>query len=105
MAYLLEIVESILKDRETAACRLALQGLQQLLPVALETPHFSAVVPLLLALIDLSSNSYWLVRVDVFEVFSSIPWSALKYAFSDSDSFNAYMFEKEFISELACIPF
>lgn len=97
---LLQIVEAVLKDRETAACRLALQGLRQLLPVALESPYSSAAVPLLLSLIDLSDNSYWLVKVDLIEVFSLLPWSALKYAFNESTSFNAHMFERDFISRL-----
>ena len=76
---LLDIVNDALKDKETSACRLALQGLQPLLPLALESSFCVEVIPLLDSLLALSANPYWLVKVDLLEAFSCLPWVALEF--------------------------
>lgn len=73
MMHVLKIINATLKDKETAACRLALQGVQQLLPIAIESSFCMDVIPLLHSLLSLSSNPYWLVKADLLEVFSKLP--------------------------------
>ena len=88
------LIEERLKDKEVAACRLALQGLQQLLPTVVETPFCPKFIPLLQSLLSVSENPYWLVKVDLLEVLASIPWDALQFGTSNVPFFNFNMFQK-----------
>lgn len=95
---LVRIVEETLKDRETSACRLALQGLQHFLSLALESPFCIETIPLLHSLLSLSENPYWLVRVDLLEVFGSFSWAALDFGLHTHEtSFNLPKFQEAFL--------
>lgn len=95
------IIEERIKDKEVAACRLALQGLQHLLPTALESPFCPKFIPLLQSLLSISENPYWLVKVDLLEVIGSIPWEALQFGTSNVSFFNFNMFQKNVLCKIA----
>lgn len=95
---LVQIIEKTLKDKETSACRLALQGMQHFLPMALEGPFCIEIIPLLQSLLTLSENPYWLVRVDLLEVFGSLSWTALEFGlYSHQTCFNLPKFQEAFL--------
>ena len=99
---LVHIIEERIEDKEVAACRLSLQGIQQLLPTALESPFCSKFVPVLQSLLTISENPYWLVKVDLLDVFSSIPWEALEFGIGTSNEtdFNFNMFQKNVLRKI-----
>ena len=95
---LVAIIHQILKDKESSACRLAVQGLQHCLPRALETKLSSEVIPLLNCLVTVASNPYWLVKVDLLDLFGSLPWITLEFTLGPSGShMNFPMFQKTFL--------
>lgn len=102
---LVTIIEERIKDKEVAACRLSLQGIQQLLPIALESPFGSKFIPVLQSLLTISENPYWLVKVDLLEVFSSIPWEALEFGVSNETGFNYNMFQKNVLRKIHFLYF
>lgn len=94
---LVRIIDETLSDKETAASRLALQGLQHFLPMALEGPFCVETIPLLRSLLKLSENPYWLVRVDLLEVFSSFSWTALEFGLQNQTNFKLPKFQDSFL--------
>lgn len=96
---LIEIVDTTLKDRETAACRLAINGLHSFLPTAVECRLCVEIVPLLQSLLTLSENPYWLVKVDLLECFASFSWIALWFGLKQQDKFDVTKFQVAFLSE------
>lgn len=94
---LVRIIDETLKDREAAASRLALQGLQHFLPMALEGSFCIETTPLLRSLLKLAENPYWLVRVDLLEVFTSFSWAALEFGIKNKTSFSLPMFQEAFL--------
>ncbi|EFX77022.1 hypothetical protein DAPPUDRAFT_106588 [Daphnia pulex] len=97
---LVRIIDETLIDKETAASRLALQGLQHFLPMALEGPFCVETVPLLRSLLKLSENPYWLVRVDLLEVFGSFSWTALEFGLQNQTNFKLPMFQECFLNKV-----
>lgn len=97
---LIRIVDETLKDKETAACRLALQGLHQFLPLAVESPYCVELVTLLRSLLTLSENPYWLVRVDLLEVFSSFSWTALAFGIRNQTNFSLPKYQESFFRKI-----
>ncbi|KAK4002443.1 hypothetical protein OUZ56_004272 [Daphnia magna] len=98
---LVRIIDETLKDREAAASRLALQGLQHFLPMALEGSFCIETTPLLRSLLKLAENPYWLVRVDLLEVFTSFSWAALEFGIKNKTSFSLPMFQEAFLRKVA----
>ncbi|XP_057364436.1 huntingtin-like isoform X1 [Daphnia carinata] len=98
---LVRIIDETLKDREAAASRLALQGLQHFLPMALEGSFCVETTPLLRSLLKLAENPYWLVRVDLLEVFTSFSWAALEFGIQNKTSFSLPMFQEAFLRKVA----
>jgi hypothetical protein len=96
---LVRIIDETLIDKETAASRLALQGLQHFLPMALEGPFCVETVPLLRSLLKLAENPYWLVRVDLLEVFGSFSWTALEFGLQNQTNFKLPKFQECFLSK------
>ena len=95
---LVDIVHQILKDKESSACRLAVQGLEHCLPRTLETKLSSEVMPLLNCLVTIAANPYWLVKVDLLELLGSLSWITLELALAPSGScMNFPMFQKTFL--------
>lgn len=94
---LVQIIDQTLKDKEAAACRLAIHGLQRFLPLALESPFCIETVPLLRSLLGLAENSYWLVRVDLLEIFASFSWTALEYGVYQQNQFDLPKFQEAFL--------
>lgn len=100
---LMHIVDDTLKDRETSACRLALQGVQPLLPMALEGSFCVQTISLLESMLTLSANPYWLVKVDLLEAFTSIPWVALEFGMQKrSNHINLPSFLRTFFGKICC---
>lgn len=97
---LVEIIDQTLKDKETAACRLALHGLELLLPTAFESSFCDETVPLLRSLLTLAENPYWLVRVDLLEVFRSFSWTALEFGICQQNAFDLPKFQEAFLRKL-----
>ncbi len=94
---LVRIIDETLSDKETAASRLALQGLQHFLPMALEGPFCMETVPLLRSLLKIAKNPYWLVRVDLLEVFGSFSWIALEFGLQNQTDFQLPKFQESFL--------
>ena len=89
-----------LDDKETAACRLAVQGLQQCLPHVLESRLCLELAGSLNRLLTLAANSYWLVRVDLLETLATLSWISLQHATTTVDAaFNATMFQNAVIGK------
>lgn len=99
---LVQIVDKTLKDKETAACRLAVHGLQNCIPIAVESPFCVEVVPLFRSLLALSENPYWLVKVDLLEFFASFSWIALEFGLKNQSEFNLPIFQEAFLRESSC---
>ncbi|XP_046649350.1 huntingtin-like isoform X2 [Daphnia pulicaria] len=97
---LVRIIDETLIDKETAASRLALQGLQHFLPMALEGPFCVETVPLLRSLLKLAENPYWLVRVDLLEVFGSFSWTALEFGLQNQTNFKLPKFQECFLNKV-----
>lgn len=98
---LVAIVHQTLKDKESSACRLAVQGLQHCLPRALETQLNSEVMPLLNCLVAVASNPYWLVKVDLLDLLGSLPWITLEFNLAPPDSYMSFsMFQKTFFGNI-----
>lgn len=102
---LVRIIDETLNDREAAASRLALQGLQYFLPMALEGTFCIETIPLLRSLLQLAENPYWLVRVDLLEVLSSFSWAALEFGVQNKTDFSLPMFQEAFLRKSLPLKF
>jgi hypothetical protein len=65
--------------------------------MALEGPFCMETVPLLRSLLKIAKNPYWLVRVDLLEVFGSFSWIALEFGLQNQTDFQLPKFQESFL--------
>ena len=76
---LLSIIIKTLEDKEAAACRCAIQGIEFCMTYVLESRLCYLMADPLNALLSLASNSYWLVRVELLDALKTLSWISLQH--------------------------
>ncbi|GFS71535.1 huntingtin [Trichonephila clavipes] len=86
---LLSNIISIVEDDSSVASKLGLVGLKQCLNALLNSVDAIESFPILETLLKVQSNSYWLTKVELTEVISSIPFKIIHYLESKRISSNS----------------
>ncbi|GFT39474.1 huntingtin [Nephila pilipes] len=86
---LLSNILSIVQDDSSVASKLGLVGLKQCLNALLNSVDAIESFPILEALLKVQSNSYWLTKVELTELVSSIPFKIIHYLESKHVSSNS----------------
>lgn len=77
--HLLKTLVGILDDDSAVATRHSLSALQQCLPQLLDSCHGRLGLQLLLDLIKVKSNPYWLVKVELLDILGSLNFKKITY--------------------------
>ncbi|XP_056004424.1 huntingtin-like isoform X2 [Ostrea edulis] len=77
--YLVEIILHIMEDESSVAVRLALLGIKKCLIPLLMGTHSPTGLEAVLKLLSIQNNPYWLVKVEILEVFSSLNFNVLNH--------------------------
>ncbi|KAK7109044.1 hypothetical protein V1264_013160 [Littorina saxatilis] len=83
--HLLKTLVGILDDDSAVATRHSLSALQQCLPQLLDSCHGRLGLQLLLDLIKVKSNPYWLVKVELLDILGALNFKKISYLESISE--------------------
>ncbi|XP_076466851.1 LOW QUALITY PROTEIN: huntingtin-like [Babylonia areolata] len=83
--HLLKTLVGILDDDSSVATRHSLTALQLCLPLLLDSCHGRLGLQLLLDLIKVKANPYWLVKVELLDILGSLNFKKISYLESISD--------------------
>ncbi|KAK3095770.1 hypothetical protein FSP39_018831 [Pinctada imbricata] len=77
--HLMDIVTTITEDESSVAVRLALTAMQTCLNTLLQSLHSPLGLQSLMKLLCVHSNPYWLVKVELLEIFGSINYKLVQH--------------------------
>nr|XP_022340193.1 huntingtin-like isoform X2 [Crassostrea virginica] len=77
--HLKEIILNIVEDESSVAVRLALLGVRKCLSLLLLGTHSPIGVEAVLKLLSIQNNPYWLVKVELLDLFSSLNFNVLNH--------------------------
>ncbi|KAL8615828.1 hypothetical protein ACOMHN_048536 [Nucella lapillus] len=83
--HLLKTLVGILDDESSVATRHSLSALQLCLPLLLDSCHGRLGLQLLLDLIKVKANPYWLVKVELLDILGSLNFKKISYLESISN--------------------
>ncbi|CAH1783183.1 unnamed protein product [Owenia fusiformis] len=79
MDYLVGRLLSVLEDESSVATRLSLVALQSCLNHLLNSTHSEVGLQILLKLLHMKDNPYWLVKVELLEIFGQLDFKLIHY--------------------------
>ncbi|KAG1678706.1 Huntingtin [Nymphon striatum] len=75
----ISIILALIVDESSIASRIGLQALRICLPLLLQSVHAILALQLLKSLIDIHNNPYWLVKVELIEILSTINFKTVAF--------------------------
>ncbi|XP_041368406.1 huntingtin-like isoform X2 [Gigantopelta aegis] len=88
LEHLIEILINILEDDSSLATRQALSALQLCLSDLIQSCHGKLALDILLDLLEIKSNPYWLVKVELMDLLGGINFKVVNYLESTCSNFS-----------------